>query len=503
MIIITVKNVTCTVHGIDTATGAALYEYLSFDVEGAQFSDLYKKGDWDGRKHLYKPAWQIFPTGLLRRVAAFLIQAGHEISYVDERQTFPLIWNELPSSLELRDYQSEALEILKTQTLFGLTWPRGVLHHATGAGKTEWAAAITASLRRSTLFLVDRRDLLRQTAARFEKLLDCPVMRLGDGNHEFGEYTVATFQTAGALLKDDTTRDVFKEFLSTVEVLIVDECHRTQAKQFSKTINAVDAYVRVGLSATVLEGNTLDNWQLIGSTGELIHRVTAKEGWEAGWLARPKLYPVKVEGHCDLSHVYEYDDIYQQGIVAHADRNSWIAWKISECIAAGKPVIALVWAIEHGKAVESLCSLLGGEVPFVHGEMKTDERERIVARFRAGEIQAIIASSVFNYGMNIPEIQVLIIGAGGRGWNPEEQKYGQSIKQILGRGLRPKPGDNTVEIYDFLDMGHPRLRDHSRERMALYMHEGYEIMSIQEAGLPDQLASLSGYSPAVFAEEQP
>jgi superfamily II DNA or RNA helicase len=57
--------------------------------------------------------------------------------------------------------------------------PRGVIHAATGAGKTEIAASVIRGLNVPTMFMTHRTHLLRQTAARFAKRMPELSQRIG------------------------------------------------------------------------------------------------------------------------------------------------------------------------------------------------------------------------------------------------------------------------------------------------------------------------------------
>ena len=89
-----------------------------------------------------------------------------------------------------------------------------------------------------------------------------------------------------------------------------------------------------------------------------------------------------------------------------------------------------------------------------------------VERLKRGEL-AIIASTIFDEGVDIPEVGSLILAVGGK----------STIKtlQRVGRALRPKKGENEVEIYDFIDWGNKYLLSHSRQRLQDYMDEGFHI----------------------------
>lgn len=111
---------------------AAVREATSYAVEGAQFSPMYRKGLWDGRKHLLKPASGAFPTGLVDLVTHVLDVAGVTYQVTDHRRppapqgrTYDLLGVTMDGKY---DYQLEAAEK-------AVAMRQGVLRIATNGGK--------------------------------------------------------------------------------------------------------------------------------------------------------------------------------------------------------------------------------------------------------------------------------------------------------------------------------------------------------------------------------
>jgi len=69
------------------------------------------------------------------------------------------------------------------------------------------------------------------------------------------------------------------------------------------------------------------------------------------------------------------------------------------------------------------------------------EREEVLARFRAGELRALVSAQVLNEGMDVPDADVGIVVAGRLG----EREHVQRV----GRLLRPAPGKQAV-VYELV-----------------------------------------------------
>jgi superfamily II DNA or RNA helicase len=90
------------------------------------------------------------------------------------------------------------------------------------------------------------------------------------------------------------------------------------------------------------------------------------------------------------------------------------------------------------------------------------ERERALAAFRAGELNALVSAQVLNEGIDVPDAEVAIIVGGTRGAREHVQR--------VGRLLRPAPGKRAV-IYELVVAGTHELQKASERRRALHAPE--------------------------------
>ena len=100
---------------------------------------------------------------------------------------------------------------------------------------------------------------------------------------------------------------------------------------------------------------------------------------------------------------------------------------------------------------------------FVYGKHSQEEREKVIKWFNEGK-GILIASGIFDEGVDIPEINTLIVASAGK----------SDVKTIqrIGRGLRKKSENIHLTAYDFEDGGE-FLYEHSLKRIKIYKREGY------------------------------
>lgn len=425
-----------------------LSDYLSFRTKGSR-----------GREEvhsLYNSIGAVFPSGMIEAVQA---QAKHDrirVDVVDTRKA-PCAADKFALLDWLRDYQTAAIDVARTKH-------RGVYHHVTGAGKTEVIVGLTELYDCPWLIIVHRKELLHQTAERFAMRTGELVGKIGDGVLKPGRVTIAMFQTLVSLIKTPK----WKRWLESRQGLIVDECHVLPASTFYRVAQACTAaHFRYGFSGTPFARGDRKSVYTWGALGPIIHEVRAPELIDAGVLARPQVRMVPV---MQLIHAKTWAEVYRIGIVESPTRNAAV---ISVARAAAKPCLLFVQHIEHGKTLCKELARLGEQVEFVWGTHKTPIRRAAIRRLVHGDIDILICNVIFQEGVDIPELQSVVVGSGG--------KSTIMVLQYVGRGMRKRDRNGSVtkeevEIYDFLDRGNRWLQRHAKARLKAYATEKYPVV---------------------------
>ncbi|MBC3496291.1 ATP-dependent DNA helicase RecG [Pseudomonas kermanshahensis] len=119
---------------------------------------------------------------------------------------------------------------------------------------------------------------------------------------------------------------------------------------------------------------------------------------------------------------------------------------------------------------EELGSALGElRVGLIHGRMKPAEKAEIMAQFKAGELQLLVATTVIEVGVDVPNASLMIIE------NPERLGLAQ-LHQLRGRVGRGSAVSHCVLLY------HPPLSQIGRERLGI-MRETNDGFIIAEKDL--------------------
>lgn len=446
-----------------------LDEHLAFHSPGYVFSSKFKSGLWDGYYHLYKKLSGKFASGLLNEVVRLIkSQTDEPIEIIDNRirpaASKPIRKALIPdaSFSALRDYQIQAvLNMIKAEHC--------IVKAATNAGKTEMFADVIRQLNLSTVILVNRKELMYQTAERLHRRLGVPVGMIGDGKSDIQKITVAMITSLTS--KSNTanrysSRLVVKPAcvkLLKYDVLVLDECHNITDARIKWFVQTSKAYYRFAVSGTPLLNDELTNKQLIGQFGEVAFEITNTELIDQGVSSKPTylFYDVGVQ----LQHISDYREAYDLGIVMSTYRNTII--KIAVDVMSHLHTLIIVKEIEHGHQLQHLIP----NSTFIHGSKTSEVRMQTLKDFKVGKIKVLISSTILDEGADIPNIEFLVLAAG--------LKSAKRQLQRIGRGLRKKDS-NKIIILDFLDSGNEYLMQHSLQRVKTVKKENFDVRLLKD-----------------------
>jgi len=458
-----------------------LDEETSWFVDGYWNTDAFKRGWWDGKKHLLaKTKYGVsFPTGLLSLITKKLAVEGFDYE-VEDHQNKEVIDPILPrlDGIDIEEWKPGGVREYQARCICdAIQAKRGVIWLPTNAGKTEVLIGITAVIKKRTGFLVHTLTLLNQTRERFRTRLRRGIGIIGGGMWNPQDITIATIQTLNARRKSPEVI----EWKESLEVLIIDECHHSSADSFHRFAMSCPASIRFGSSATAFTGGKGSEMMLRAATGPLITKMEQSELVRVGISAKPIIHILEVNR--PLIYKRDWAEIEQEGIVENNYRNMLICKLAAKFYKQELPCLILVEKILHGRIIsdllhEELCTTKLHQ--FIWGDTPEFARQEAEKRFREGDLPILITSRIFSEGVDIPKISALIITPGGLSKTAAIQRVGRGLRQNeLGK----------VQIIDFRDRTHKILERHSRSRIQTYRdEEAYTVEEIKTSEIPNFLA---------------
>lgn len=436
----------------------------------------------DGKLVMYNLLKDTFPTGFSSMVVKHGREQGFEVRVLDQRTppcafdpTADLEWlHHHPATPDEITHQVDAVMAVVKKT-------RGIVKSPTGSGKTEVICGLVKSLPCRWLFLVHRSGLMHQTAKRFAARTggeECNVVGDSLWEDRGHRFTVATFQTLSIKLAAGDKRA--KALLAETEGILIDEAHTLPAATFFRVaMSTPKAYWRVGLSGTPLDRGDRRSILAIAALGQVCFSIESKELIEKGILARPKIrmqvcdHPPSEDLDWELgrSSSARWNDVYQDRVVGNATRNALLVAAAKRC---PKPALLFVKDIAHGKLLEQGLRAAKVKAEFVWGDTNTASRDAAVQRLANGVTEVLVCSVIFQEGVDIPELQSVVVGSGG--------KSVIAALQRIGRGMRTGTDKKTFEVHDVLDQGQAALERHSKARRHAYVRQGYEVVVDSASG---------------------
>jgi superfamily II DNA or RNA helicase len=457
-----IDNLYATVVEAEESDVAWLQRTLSFEDEQARFRKHRLGHKVDDRVRMFDTRKERFATGMLPIVKARARKAGIQIKVTDLRPLPSAQPNPSTDLGWLFDYQLEG--VLRGQRL-----TRGIFHMVTGAGKSELAVALAHSIQCRWLFLFHRMNLATQMAARMLKRTGEHCGFIGEGEFDTSKrVTCATFQTLYRSIEKKETR----AFLHSVEGVIGDECHVTAAQTHSAVMaQTPNAYYRFGLSGTPLQRGDKRSPLTIGWIGPVIYRVAAQTLIERGVLAKPTIvmHPI-----AQISDKATWQGVYTDLVSRSKARNGLIT-HIAK--TTKKPAMCFVKDLAHGKELERRFSMAGLTTEFIWGKKSTPVRDAAVKRLAHGDTDVIVCNVVFQEGVDIPELQSVIIAAGDVSAIAALQRTGRGTRAFDGQGRSTK---DEFEVHDILDMGSKMMERRAKKRVAAYATEAYSIKVVDD-----------------------
>lgn len=446
---------------------------LSQDLEVASYlSDVvsFRTRDYQpwSRTYLVKQTTMVdsegrFPAGLLPLLEQLCQMEGHELLVNDLRKRPPgepdtSVWSLFPTDLSPFEFQEDAAKTAIEQTA-------GMIKADVGGGKSLIAAMIVAAVPCRWVILVHKENLVNDLSSLFSAL-GIEHATHTSKKRRVADVTIATYSSAK---KPEHARAL----MSGAQGYILDECH-TAAMQTAIDVlkHARDAYYRIGLSGTPIDRSDARSVVAAGYTGDIIYKIDTQELERLGRIVPADVRQVEFEH--SVSTKVEFGAIYREMIVTNRRRNSVVAMM---AILAQKPCIVFVTQKEH---LELLLKLLKKNysdperIAYAWGETGMDERRDTVQLMRDGELDILVASTVFQEGVNIPNLRSVVLAAAGR-------SVIRTVQQ-LGRGTRVASGKDSFELWDVLDTGMEMFFRQAQVRGRNYRKRGYtpQVISLDQ-----------------------
>jgi superfamily II DNA or RNA helicase/HKD family nuclease len=351
--------------------------------------------------------------------------------------------------LRPKAYQLEMLERLDSERRHG-RW-RNLVVAATGTGKTVVSAFDYQRRAREEgspprlLFISHRIQILKQAIATFRQVLRDPAFgELLDGNNAPTQYghlfaTINTVHSRGLLTQLGV--DYWR-------VVIVDEAHHLPANTFNQFVSLVRPQILLGLTATPerADGQNLNVYFDARPDGSPAVSLRLWDALDQQLLAPFEYYATADE--TDLSQIQwnrSEETVQLDALISSNEmRSRLIINTLQQYVADLNQLkgIAFCVSVRHAQFMANWFEKSGLPARSLTGANSQEQREDAIRNLQSGKIKLICTCDLFNEGVDIPEINALLL------LRPTQSPV--IFQQQIGRGLRLAEGKDSCLVLDFV-----------------------------------------------------
>lgn len=400
----------------------------------------------------------ILPTGV---VDNFLFLYKDQIGSVERSRELDLGMYTYNSTISLFPYQEKAIKHCTRS---------GVVVMPCGSGKTQTALELVARMGVRALWITHTHELLQQSKNRALSCYQLPPDCFGDiteGKVNVGR--LITFATVQTLSNID-----LEPYKSYWDLVIVDECHKavgtpTKLMMFYKCVSALDAPIKIGLTATPNRSDGLETC-MYALLGNKLCEITEDE------VATNR---VPLEVHMVHSGVYEpnenrilkYDGTIDfngllEDLCEDETRNKAISEYVNYVNSVGKTVLVLSDRVNH---LHKLRHWVGEDYTAVICAKKDQSRKNALENLKHKNLRCLFATyALAKEGLDIPSLDAVFFAT--------PKKDATIIVQSAGRAGRKCDGKAVGYVIDWVDTQFSMLTNYAKRRKSIYKKHNYQIV---------------------------
>ncbi len=211
----------------------------------------------------------------------------------------------------------------------------------------------------------------------------------------------------------------------------------------------------------------------------------------------PRTLTISLFGDMDVSRLNEKPPGRKpvETALISQDRLADIAQGLKRKIETGERIYWVCPLVEESESLDLanaedrytlLQQLYGDRVGLIHGRMKPHEKDKVMQKFAGGELDILVATTVIEVGVNVPEATVMII--------EHAERFGLAqLHQLRGRVGRGSDQSSCILLYS------APLSETAKERLAIMREteDGFliaekdlelrgagEVLGTRQSGLP-------------------
>jgi superfamily II DNA or RNA helicase len=415
--------------GSSNLTLSALKKNIEWNVK---LSSFVNPDDYQQTKESFEELWKVANSIDIKWLTNYRLLYKYSNTFDREREEVDVL-KDLPIP---RYAQPEALDELERTRRLG--YERALIVLATGLGKTH-LAAFDSNKYRKVLFIAHVREILNQAERIFQD-----ARRFGKtGQFSQGWHTREISDVLFVTIQKISRTNTLSRFeVDEFDYIIIDEFHHARAKSYLKVLNYFEPQFLLGLTATPFRMDRKDITVLCDEN--IPYSCNLTEAINNNWLSPFKYYGI-------YDQTVDYQEIpwkrgrgYDQKVLSTSlniqQRAEFVLHEYQKKL--GDPTVGFCVSIGHANYMTQFFNEKGIPSLAVHSGKGAVDPGTAKMRLKLGDIKVIFAVDVFNEGVDLPNIQKIML------LRPTESMT--IFIQQVGRGLRKSEGKEHLTILDFI-----------------------------------------------------
>ena len=340
---------------------------------------------------------------------------------------------------EPRGAQIEALCALENSRAEGAN--KALVQAATGVGKTYLAAFDSKDYER-VLFVAHREEILKQAATSFHNVRNSGDYGFFNGDEKCTDKSVI-FASVATLGNDRYLSD---EYFAPdyFDYIVVDEFHHAVNDQYKRIVDYFKPKFLLGLTATPERMDGRSIYELCDYN--VPYEISLYEAINKGMLVPFHYYGIYDDTDYSKLHVVRgrYDEKeLNETYIGNVHRHDLI-YKYYRKYESNR-ALGFCCSRAHAEEMAKEFCLRGTPAVAVYSDADgeySEARDVAIAKLKAGDIKVIFAVDMFNEGVDITSLDMVMF------LRPTESPI--VFLQQLGRGLRKSKGKDYLNVLDFI-----------------------------------------------------
>jgi superfamily II DNA or RNA helicase len=268
-----------------------------------------------------------------------------------------------------------------------------------------------------------------------------------------------------------------EHYLQTIAFLVVDEVHMYSSDDRIGVLQLCQQTKGVLCMSATPEKSAgiIDNVKIKSLGGPIIYKVSPQLLKDRGVLAQEKIVLIIIDHRKNRNVIFDEDDTYdtyEERLIVNNERRNNIITNILQILRTlNIKTLVLFQYIKHGRSIQSIT---GDEL--LTGETEIKLRMSIMKQWLKRKAGTLLATNIFNKGITLPEVEIMLNAGGGKEQSLIIQKKGRT----LGTTNKKKKAI-TVDLIDISDY----FSEHSLSRIQVYEDEiGLENLMIFDSSDP-------------------